>query len=105
MRNNAMTQRLLLIAASALALSACVSGPDYAARPVSPTASAPFLGAGTPLVTAAQPAGDWWLLYRDPVLDGLVADALAANTDVRVAAGRLERARAVVRQTRAAREP
>jgi NodT family efflux transporter outer membrane factor (OMF) lipoprotein len=105
MRIIAMTQRLLLIAASALALAACASGPDYAARPVSPTAAAPFLGAGTPLVIAAQPTGDWWRLYRDPVLDGLVAAALAANTDVRVAVGRLERARAVVRQTRAAREP
>ncbi|NJC06369.1 NodT family efflux transporter outer membrane factor (OMF) lipoprotein [Sphingomonas kaistensis] len=100
-----MTQRLLLIAASALALAACASGPNYAARLNSATAEAPFLGAGTPLVSAAQPAGDWWRLYRDPVLDGLVADALSANTDVRVAVGRLQRARALVRQSRAAREP
>ncbi|GAA4011060.1 efflux transporter outer membrane subunit [Sphingomonas humi] len=100
-----MFKPLFLVAASALALAACTSGPDYAARPLSPTAAAPFLGSGSPLVSAAQPAGDWWRLYRDPVLDGLVTDALAANTDVRVAAGRLERARALVRQARSAREP
>lgn len=100
-----MMKRLLPIAVSALALAACASGPDYAARPVSATAAAPFLGSGSPLVSTAQPAGNWWRLYRDPVLDNLVADALAANTDVRVAVGRLERARALVRQSRAAREP
>ncbi|GAA4014911.1 efflux transporter outer membrane subunit [Sphingomonas swuensis] len=100
-----MTKRLLPIAASVLALAACASGSDYAARPLPTTAAAPFLGSTSPLVSTAQPAGDWWRLYRDPVLDRLVADALAANTDVRVAAGRLERARALVRQTRAAREP
>jgi outer membrane protein TolC len=33
-------------------------------------------------------------MYGDPVLDGLVHDALAANTDIRVAAARVEAARA-----------
>jgi NodT family efflux transporter outer membrane factor (OMF) lipoprotein len=100
-----MSQRLLLVAASALALAACTTGPDYAARPVSGAAAAPFIGSATPLVSTAQPEGDWWRLYRDPVLNGLVSDALAANTDIRVAVARLARARALLRESRAAREP
>ncbi len=39
----------------------------------------------------------WWRLYNDPVLDQLVTDALAANTDVRVAVARIARARAALR--------
>lgn len=100
-----MSHRLLLVAASALALAACASGPDYAARPTSTAAAAPFLGSGSASVTTARPATDWWRLYRDPVLDGLVADALTANTDVRAAAARVARARALLRQSRSAREP
>lgn len=91
---------------SALALAACASGPDYRPQPVSASASAPFVMAqGSPVISQAQPAGDWWRLYDDPVLDGLVRDALAANTDIRVAEARLQRARAAVREERGAAEP
>ena len=100
-----MLTRTLFAAASALSLAACATGPDYVAKPVSTAAAAPFVSANTPAVSLAQPAGDWWRLYRDPVLDGLVRDALAANTDIRVATARLARARALLRETRAAREP
>src|SRR3546814_5415152 len=50
-------------------------------------------------------AADWWRLYDDPVLDGLVADALANNTDVRVAVANIARARASLRGARADRLP
>jgi len=100
-----MLTRSLFAAASALALAACATGPDYVAKPASPAAAAPFLSATGPAISLDQPAGDWWRLYRDPVLDGLVRDALLANTDIRVAAARLVRARALLRETRAAREP
>ena len=42
---------------------------------------------------------------RDPLLDRLVEQALRANTDLRVAAANLRRARAVLRETRAGRLP
>ena len=62
-----------------------------------------------PTRPAVQPLapveGDWWRLYDDPVLDGLVADALAANTDVRVAVARLARARAALREVKVDRLP
>jgi len=101
-----MTLGRLAVTASALALAACASGPDYVARPASASAAAPFITAqGSTLVSDAQPAGNWWRLYDDPVLDGLVRDALAANTDVRVAVARLAKARAGLSEERGAREP
>ena len=97
--------RSLLAMASALALAACAAGPDYVRPQTTASAAAPFIGSSSALVTAAEPEGDWWRLYRDPVLDQLVADALAANTDIRVAVARLERARATLRGVRSDRLP
>ena len=85
--------------ALALALAACASGPDYA-RPATPSAAAgPFVAANSPAVQPLAPVPDnWWRLFNDPVLDGLIADALAHNTDVRAAVARLARSRASLRE-------
>jgi NodT family efflux transporter outer membrane factor (OMF) lipoprotein len=97
--------RVLLASISALALAACTVGPDHVAPPTpSATAAGPFLSQHA-AVTTAPVEGEWWRLYRDPVLDGLVADALTANTDVRQAVERLARARALLRQAGADRLP
>jgi NodT family efflux transporter outer membrane factor (OMF) lipoprotein len=96
--------RILLAATSALALAACATGPDYA-RPVTPPAAAAPFATTSAAVTGEAPAQDWWRVYQDPVLDGLVADALAANTDIRVAVARLARARAALREVRVDRTP
>lgn len=95
-----------LTAVSALALGACTVGPDYVAPvPAAPAAGA-FVSPVGPAVSAAPAVeGEWWRLYRDEVLDRLVADALRANTDVRVAVARLDRARASLREVRADRTP
>jgi NodT family efflux transporter outer membrane factor (OMF) lipoprotein len=104
-----MMYRLLLAGASALALAACTTvGPDYKApspTAAEPSAAAPFIGAASPAFTGDEPPGRWWSLFRDPVLDGLIEQALAANTDLRVAAANLAQARAVLRETRAGRLP
>jgi NodT family efflux transporter outer membrane factor (OMF) lipoprotein len=89
------------------ALSACVVGPNYKTptTPVPPTGGA-FAEAGIGKGITPTPLPDhWWRLYNDPVVDRLVADALAHNTDIRVAAGNLERARAVLSEQRGARLP
>ncbi|MFS0773446.1 efflux transporter outer membrane subunit [Sphingomonas sp. 1P08PE] len=97
--------RAFLTAASALTLAACAAGPDYVAPLPPPTATAAFSTTGA-AVDAAAPAVDrWWQLYRDPALDQLVTEALAANTDLRVAAARLARARAALREVRGDRQP
>nr|WP_317891940.1 TolC family protein [uncultured Sphingomonas sp.] len=96
--------RSILITTSALALAACAAGPDYAA-PKHPQSAGGSFVAATAVVTPGPVKGDWWRLYDDPVLNQLVADALAANTDVRAAAARVERARALLRGARANQLP
>lgn len=95
----------LLAALSALALAACAAGPDYAPPATPATAAAPFVGAAGPAFAAQPVQENWWRLYEDPALDGLVADALAANTDLRVAVARLDAARASLRGARTDRQP
>jgi multidrug efflux system outer membrane protein len=53
----------------------------------------------------AQPRGEWWKTFSDPVLDELVARAERSNTSIQLAATRLARARAVARITDADRSP
>jgi len=51
----------------------------------------------------AQPRGEWWKAFNDPVLDELVARADRSNASIQVAAARLAQARAVARITDADR--
>ena len=96
--------RIVLATTSALALAACAAGPNYVAPKPPQTAGGTFIATNS-AVTAEPVQGEWWRLYQDPVLDQLVADALAANTDVRGAVARIERARALLRGARADRLP
>jgi len=92
--------------ASALALAACSTGPDYARPDVRTAAAGQFVAASSPSVDTLAPVpANWWRLYNDPVLDGLIADALAHNTDVRAAVARLARARASLREVKVDRLP
>ena len=101
-----MQLKQLTTLASAIALTACTVGPDYAPPATASAAAGPFIAANSPAVQPLAPVeGDWWRLYRDPVLDGLIRDALAANTDVRSAVARLARARAALREVKVDRLP
>lgn len=97
----------LLSVLPALALSACVVGPNY----VKPSTPLPATGgsfsetARGPAVAASALPDHWWRLYDDPIVDRLVTEALSHNTDIRVAAANLERARAVLSEQRGARLP
>lgn len=95
------TRNLVAALLAATSLAACTVGPDYVAPAPPAAANAPFIGSHAQDVSTAAPDGTWWHLYNDPVLDGLVKDALAANTDVRVAVARIEKARANLRGSRA----
>jgi NodT family efflux transporter outer membrane factor (OMF) lipoprotein len=96
---------VLLAGAGMLALSACAAGPNYVRPETTPSAAQAFVGTASPIVSEQAPQADWWRLYQDPVLDGLVADALRSNTDLRVALANLKRARALLRETRSDRLP
>ena len=101
-----MQLKQIVTFASALALAACNVGPDYAPPATASAAAGPFIRANSPAVQPLAPVrGDWWRLYKDPVLDGLISDALAHNTDVRAAVARLARARASLREVKVDRLP
>lgn len=100
-----MTRNFIALLLGASALTACAAGPDYKAPATPTTAAAPFIGAASPAVSAAAAQDHWWTLYNDPLLDRLVGDALAANTDLRVAVARIEKARASLRGAKSDRLP
>lgn len=87
----------------ALLASACISVPKPPPTVAPATAIGPF--AALPVASIAPVPDDWWRLYDDPALDGLVRAALAANADLRVAYANLDGARAALRQARATRLP
>jgi NodT family efflux transporter outer membrane factor (OMF) lipoprotein len=91
-----------------LALAACApAGPNYrlpaTAVVAQPSAQGAFIGAG-PATSARPLPDDWWRLYDDPRLDTLVAQALAANTDLRMADANLRRALAMLGESEARRQ-
>lgn len=92
------------LAAAAL-LAGCATGPDYQAPGTPPSADGAFVAAAEPVFTAEAPPADWWRLYQDPALDGLVAEALANNREIAVAGANLQRVRAALGEARAARLP
>jgi NodT family efflux transporter outer membrane factor (OMF) lipoprotein len=47
----------------------------------------------------------WWQLYRDPLLDALIREALTANQDLAAASANLAGSRALLERARAARLP
>ena len=105
-----MNTRYLLPLTLALALAGCAAvGPDYQVPPGAvaerQSAQAPFTQAREAAFRQDAVPGHWWRLYDDPVLDGLVEKALAANTDLRVASANLERAQAAVREAQAQQQP
>lgn len=89
-----VTLPALLVAASAVLVSGCAVGPDYAA-PMPPKTGA-FMGqaAVTARGLAPAPVDAWWQGFNDPVLNRLVERALAQNLDLAQAAARVTQARA-----------
>ena len=91
-------------------LAGCAVGPNYilpkAAVVNLPTAQQPFVNsADNAAVSGAPPLAGWWRLYRSPDLDRLVAEALQANTDLRIAEANLERSQAMVQLARTQGQP
>ena len=79
-----------------LTIVGCAVGPNYRRPPV--TAPTSFRGAGTETNSLGDYA--WWQLFNDPVLQQLIRIALTNNYDVRIAAARVEQARALWAENR-----
>jgi outer membrane protein, multidrug efflux system len=94
--------RFLLVS---LLLAGCATSlPTVDADKLPPEPPAEFKEKWTLAAPAeAQPRGEWWKAFNDPVLDDLVERANRGNASVRVAAARLAQARAFVRATDADR--
>ena len=92
-----------------LGLAACEVGPDYllpdTAQVNAPVAQGAFVAAQNAAFAARDPDPQWWHLYRSAVLDSYIAQALTANTDLRVADANLERAHALLEAAKAERQP
>ena len=87
-------------------LAGCAAGPDY----VRPKLDAPagykeLQGWRAAAPNDAAPKGEWWTLFADPDLDGLVARVDVSNLNIRIAEARLRQARAASDQARAALFP
>ena len=95
-----------LASAGALALAACAAvGPDHAPPSLPATAQNHFVGSNSPAISIDEVRDDWWRLYNDPVLDGLLRQAFAANKDIAVATANVGIARANLRGARNDRLP
>jgi multidrug efflux system outer membrane protein len=81
-----------------LLLAGCMVGPDYQRPDAGLPAS--FNEAAAPSVAGSIPT-QWWTLYADDTLNGLVLAGLANNTDVRAAIARVEESEALLREARA----
>lgn len=99
--NNKIAGKSVLAAAVALALSGCVVSRVDPQKPDLPLPRA----LPAPAEATVQLPDPWWTLFADPTLDRLVEEALANNTDVRVAASRVAQARSALRSTNADRLP
>ena len=97
--------RPLVSALAIVTLTGCVVGPKYAPPSAPDGAQAAWTSADHVLETAGEPPDDWWRLYNDPMLDGFVREAFAANLDLAAAQKNLAGARAILTAARAGRYP
>ncbi|HQR24791.1 MAG TPA: efflux transporter outer membrane subunit [Steroidobacteraceae bacterium] len=90
-----MRARTAIILVS-LALPACMVGPDYHR----PEVKSPDAFRFEPQQATADADAEWWKQFGDPVLDALIAEALANNWNVRIATANVEQAAGVLTTTR-----
>ncbi len=80
-------------------LAGCTMGPNFT-RPTTTPPAAWASAASAPADLPSKPVAraydgrSWWSVFKDPVLDGLVAEAVRQNLDLQTAALRIEEARA-----------
>ena len=88
---------LLALPILALTVAGCATAPVYKraddAAINRPAANAAFLNSQNAAFATNAVPGEWWRLYDDNRLNGLITDALTANTDLRAASARIARAR------------
>jgi NodT family efflux transporter outer membrane factor (OMF) lipoprotein len=100
--NRARLSRAATALLCVVLLGGCAVGPNYVAPAPLAGTQGPFVeGNATSMMSGVPARPDWWRMFDDPVLDRLIANAFAHNTDIRVAAANLREARAAVSEQRA----
>ena len=92
-----MRRMLIIFIMVAIWVTGCMMGPDYK-RPAINTPQS-FLYEPQEAVETVNT--DWWKQFNDPVLDQLIAEALANSTSVKIAAANVEQAAGLLMTTRA----
>jgi len=88
--------RWFIVIAFAVLLAGCMVGPDY----VRPVVDVPAGFRYEDKDTKETANTEWWKQFQDPVLDALIAEALANNKNVKIAVANIERASGVLVQAR-----
>ncbi|WP_453977284.1 TolC family protein [Brevundimonas sp. Marseille-Q4549] len=99
------TLSLSTVAAAGALLAACAVGPKAPVADLPTTGTGGFVGAATPAVSTAPARDDWWRLYDDPTLDGLIRQAFAENNQLEAAFANLRAVRASLSEARVGRFP
>lgn len=77
------------------AIAGCTFGPDYRR----PDIAVPSAYEYRPSTVADTANTEWWKQFGDPVLDALIAEALASNLNVKQAAANVQQAAALLTET------
>src|SRR6185437_5456248 len=87
----------MITAMGLMAAAGCALGPDYRRPDIRTPAAYRF--EQNPTAGSFADNG-WWQVYQDPVLRSLIREGLAGNLDVRIAAARVDQARAALGSAR-----
>lgn len=93
-------RRLIMISLLGSTLAGCTVGPNHQ----QPATTMPAQWSTTQPATQSAvdvSLGEWWRIFRDPVLDDLIAQSVQGSLDLRAATARLVEARALRRVTAA----
>jgi len=84
-------RKIIAVVLLSLFFTGCAVGPKYARPPIHPPA-----GFYTEEQATSNSAADmaWWDLFKDPVLQDLIREALKSNYDLQLAVARVEQERA-----------
>lgn len=94
-----------LLLASSFFLAACSLAPGDGAPALELPAHWPWENAPTETAPELQSQTEWWKNFGDPVLDGLMEEAIKANADILIAAARVAQARGALDFQRAEQLP
>jgi outer membrane protein, multidrug efflux system len=92
-----MRRTLIIFIMAAIFVPGCTMGPDYKRPGIDTPQSFRY----EPKEVAATANTEWWKQFNDPVLDQLIAEALANSKTVKIAAANVEQAAGLLMTTRA----